>query len=149
MTERTRRRTVRTLAAAALAAGIALAASGCAFVQQQTGDAWAVTYEVHVDQPTGARLTDVQVEGAERRGDAPEVHELGDEQTTKIDGDGSQWEHGAIVLAEQRASVRVTPGPDATATCRILLDGDREIASATSSEPGATVACAEDTPAFD
>lgn len=149
MTDRLHRDTVRTVTAVALAAGIALAGSGCAYVQQQTGDAWAVTYEVHVDQPAGASLADVRVEGAERRGDAPAVHRLGDQETTKIDGDGSQWEHESVVLAEQRASVRVTPAPGATATCRILLDRGRQIAAATSSAPGATVTCAEDTPAFD
>lgn len=148
MSERNRP-TVRLLAAAVVAGSVAVLATGCSFVQQQTGDAWSVTYEVRVDQPSGAALTDVRVEGAERRGEAPAVHRLDAQETGSSDGDGSRWEHDAIVLAEQRASVRATPGAGATATCRILLDGKREIASETSARPGDAVRCSADTPAFD
>ncbi len=147
MSERNRP-TVRLVAAAVVAGSVAVLATGCSFVQQQTGDAWSVTYEVRVDQPRGAELTDVRVEGAERRGEAPGVHRLGTEETGATDGDGSHWEHETIVLAEQQASVRATPGAGATATCRILLDGKREIASETSARPGAAVRCSADTPAF-
>lgn len=105
-----------------------------------------MTYEVSVDQPSGAALTDVRVEGAEKRGDAPEVHRLGTQETsTQKTG---TWEHESIVLAEQRASVRATPARGATATCRILLDGKREIATETAAA-GEPVTCSVDTPAFD
>ncbi|MFJ7288518.1 hypothetical protein ACIQUC_09390 [Curtobacterium sp. NPDC098951] len=140
---------VRLLAAAAVAGSVAVLATGCSVVQRQTGDAWAVTYEVSVDRPSGAELSDVRVEGAERRGDVPEVHRLGSEETGAGDGDGSRWSHDTIVLAEQRASVRATPGAGATATCRILLDGKREIARETSVRPGGVVRCRVATPAFD
>ncbi|ROP72671.1 hypothetical protein [Curtobacterium sp. PhB115] len=147
MTERIHR-PVRLVAGAVLAAGLALTATGCSFVQQQTGDAWSVTYQVQVDGPAGSELSDVRVEGAEKRGDAPEVHRLGTQKTSTAKTSGSAWEHESIVLAEQRASVRATPGPDATATCRILLDGEREIAAETSAA-GKAVTCSADTPAFD
>lgn len=140
---------VRIVAAGLLAGAVALAGTGCSVIQQQTGDAWAVTYEVHVDRPVGARLSDVRVEGAERRGDAPEVHRIGAGETEAKDGEGSRWEHETVVLAEQRASVRATPEQGATATCRVLLDGEREIAAQTSSAPGKPVTCSVDTPAFD
>lgn len=146
MNEHTRH-PVRLLAAAAVAATVALLGTGCSVLQQQTGDAWAVTYEVTVDQPAGATLSDVRVEGAERRGDTPEVHRLGSRDTTAADGDGSRWGHESVVLAEQRAAVRATPGPGATATCRILLDGKREIATETAAA-GQSVTCSVDTPAF-
>ncbi|MBF4586503.1 hypothetical protein [Curtobacterium sp. VKM Ac-2887] len=150
MTERIHR-PVRLVAAAVLAGGLALTATGCSFIQQQTGDAWAVTYQVQVDGPAGSELTDVRVEGAEKRGDAPEVHRLGT-QETGTQKTGSQetgtWEHESIVLAEQRASVRATPARGATATCRILLDGKREIATETAAA-GEPVTCSVDTPAFD
>lgn len=148
MSERNRP-SVRLPAAVLVAGSVAGLATGCSFVQQQTGDAWSVTYEVRVDQPGGATLSDVRVEGADRRGEAPEVHRLGAEATGASDGEGPRWEHDAIVLAEQRASVRATPGGGATATCRILLDGEREIARETSSRPGDEVRCSADTPAFD
>lgn len=145
MSERNRP-TVRLLAAVVVAGSVAVLATGCSFVQQQTGDAWSVTYEVSVDQPSGAALTDVRVEGAEKRGDAPEVHRLGTQETgTQKTG---TWEHDSIVLAEQRASVRATPPRGATATCRILLDGKREIATETAAA-GQPVTCSVDTPAFD
>ncbi|WIE70309.1 hypothetical protein [Curtobacterium sp. MCLR17_054] len=147
MSER-HRPTVRLLVAAVVAGSVAVLATECSFVQQQTGDAWSVTYEVRVDRPSGAALTDVRVEGAARRGDAPEVHRLGIRDTDTTDGDGSRWEHDAIVLAEQPASVRATPPEGATATYRILLDGKREIASATSAQPGDPVRCSANTPAF-
>ncbi|ROR36576.1 hypothetical protein EDF63_0702 [Curtobacterium sp. JUb34] len=147
MTERIHR-PVRLLAAAVLAGGLALTATGCSFILQQTGDAWAVTYQVQVDGPAGSELTDVRVEGAEKRGDAPEVHRLGAQETSTATTSGSAWEHEAIVLAEQRASVRATPPRGATATCRILLDGKREIATETAAA-GQPVTCSVDTPAFD
>ncbi|WP_420369240.1 hypothetical protein [Curtobacterium sp. L1-20] len=147
MTQRTSH-PVRLLAATAVAASVALLGTGCAFVQQQTGDAWAVTYEVTVDRPAGSPLSDVTVEGAERRGDAPEVQRLGTRDTRATHGQGSRWEHESVVLAGQRASVSATPAPGATATCRVLLDGDREIATRTSPDPGAAVTCSVETPAF-
>lgn len=150
MSERNRP-TVRLLAAVVVAGSVAVLATGCSFVQQQTGDAWSVTYEVSVDQPSGAALTDVRVEGAKKRGDAPEVHRLGTQETgtqeTSTQKTGT-WVHESIVLAEQRASVRATPARGATATCRILLDGKREIATETAAA-GEPVTCSVDTPAFD
>ena len=142
------RRSVRLVAAAVLASSIVFAASGCAFVQRHTGDAWAVTYEVHVDRPTGSTLSDVRVEGAARRGDSPKLHKIGTELTTVKDGGGSRWEREVVVLAEQHASVRATPESGATARCRILLDGTREIAKQTSAAPGEPVTCSVHTPAF-
>ncbi|WFR67565.1 hypothetical protein P9139_03400 [Curtobacterium flaccumfaciens] len=142
------RPTARLLAVVVVAGSVAVLATGCSFVQRQTGDAWAVTYEVQVDAPTGSALSDVRVEGAEQRGDAPEVHRLGTQDTDAADGDGSRWQHDVIVLAEQRASVRAAPPEGATATCRILLDGKREIATETATA-GEPVTCSADTPAFD
>lgn len=139
----------RFLAAGAIAAAITLIGTGCSVIQQQAGDAWAVTYEVSVDQPSRARLADVRVEGAKRRGDAPEVHELGTVQTSTATASGSRWMHVSVVLAEQRAFVTATPGAGATATCRIMLDGKRVIETQTSPAPGKAVSCTTTTPKFD
>ena len=139
------RPTARLLAATVVVGSIAVLATGCSL----GGDAWAVTYEVQVDRPIGSELSDLRVEGAEQRGDAPEVRRLGAQDTDTDDGDGSLWRHESVVVAEQHASVRATPPEGATATCRILLDGVREIASETSAQPGQAVHCSADTPAFD
>ncbi len=136
------------LAAVVLGIGSLGLLTGCSVVQQQIGDAWSVTYEVQVDQPVGAGLTDVRAEGAEGRGGDPEVATLGDEQTDAAVDGGSRWTHEVVVLAEDHASVRATPAAGATATCRILLDGKREIAKETAG-PGEPVTCEADTPEFD
>jgi len=145
---RTRAR-ARTAAAAASALSVVLLASGCAFVQQHVGDAWSVTYEVSVDQPVGAELTGTEFDGAEKRGEEVTTQDVGTARTATAQDGGSSWEVESIVLAEGQASVTATPAPGATATCRILLDGTREIATATSASPGAPVECTVDTPRFD
>lgn len=142
------RRSVRLVAASVLAGTVALAASGCAFVQRQTGDAWAVTYEVRVDRPTGSTLSDLRIDGAESRGNSPKVVTIGTAATTQRDGGGSRWEHKMVVIAKQQASVSATPESGATAQCRILLDGKREIAKQTSAAPGEPVTCSVRTPSF-
>lgn len=133
-----------------LIGGAALASiTGCGFIQQQVGDAWVVTYEVTVDQPVGSPFQDVAIEGAEERGGAPSVRALDEQATTAGTDGGSEWTHESIVLAEDNASVRATPAPDAVASCRILVGGGREIASETASAPGAEVHCSASTPGFD
>lgn len=143
------RTTVRRSAALVAAPASLGLLTGCSVVHQQLGDAWAVTYEVTVDQPVGATLADVHVEGADGRGDAPREVDLGDRKTRKASDGGSRWTRELVVLAEDRASVRATPAAGATATCHILLDGGREIASDTSSAPGEPVRCSATTPTFD
>jgi hypothetical protein len=144
MTNRT-----RALSAVAAAAVLAIGLTGCSVVHQQIGDAWAVTYRVDVDAPAGAVLDGVEVEGAASRGDAPEVRKVSDATTSTARGSGSSWQREVIVLAKDRASVRATPPAGRTATCHVLLDGKRDIATATSSAPGAPVTCRADTPSFD
>ncbi|WP_156364169.1 hypothetical protein [Curtobacterium sp. Leaf261] len=137
-------------ATAAAAASALLLVSGCAQIRQQTGDAWSVTYEVSVDTQAGAALTEVATEGAEKRGEAPKVRDVGSVTTTAPE-DGSAtstWTRESIVLAKDRAMVRATPPAGATATCRILLDGKKVIAER-HADPGAQVKCRVRTPAFD
>jgi hypothetical protein len=134
---------------AVTAASALLLVTACSQIRQQTGDAWSVTYEVTVDSAAGAPLTDVRVEGAERRGDAPEVSKLGSETTSTPHADavGSVWEHKSIVLATDRAMVTATPEAGATASCRILLDG-KEVIAEEHADAGAPVTCRVTTPAF-
>lgn len=137
----------RTITALTLAAA-AVALTGCAQIHQQIGDAWAVTYEVRVDDPDSVALHDVSYLGAQQRGDAATTQRLRTASTKPAPQDGtSSWEHETIVLAEDDADLRATPPAGDTASCRVLLDGERVIAEQTG-EPGREVRCTVTTPAF-
>lgn len=127
-----------------------LLVSGCADIRQQTGDAWAVTFEVSVDTPTATALTAASAEGAERRGDDPGVQELGAVATSAPADSSSRsvWRHEKIVLAGDRALVTATPPAGVSATCRVLLDDERVIAEE-HAVAGAPVRCSVTTPEFD
>ncbi|NQD42120.1 hypothetical protein [Glutamicibacter halophytocola] len=132
----------------ALAAGLA----GCGAVgswDKATSDAWAVTYEVTVAGGSGDSLKDVSYLEAEKRGeDSTEVTE--DSVATTDDAKkkaSSIWSVESMVTAQKDASIAATPAQGGTATCRILLDGVKEIASETGA-PGKRVQCEATTPAF-
>lgn len=69
--------------------------------------------------------------------------------TSNLADDASKavWSTTAMVTATQDSQITATPGPGATASCRILLDGTREIASETAAR-GEAVTCAAATPEF-
>lgn len=145
-----RRKPLRPFLAAAAAAIALLPLTACSVVNQVVGDAWSVTYQVVVDRPQDVELTDVTVEGAERRGASPEVTDLGSQTAlASPGGEGALWEREVIVLAGDEARVSATPPSGSVATCRVLVDGTREIATATSGAPGEPVTCKVVTPAFD
>ncbi|MFJ2618391.1 hypothetical protein [Glutamicibacter sp. NPDC087344] len=125
-------------------------ATGCSAVEdfnKSTSDSWAVTYEVSVAGGDTSKITDVRYLESEKRGEAGTELSLASGQTT-ADGQGKAvWSLESIVTAEKDASISAVPGKGATATCRILLDGVKEIAVETSA-PGERVQCAANTPAF-
>ena len=138
------------ISSAVLALGIAL--SGCGAVEswdKATADAWSVTYEVTVAGGSGDSLQDVSYLEAEKRGeDSTEVTE--DSVATTDDAKkkaSSIWSVESMVTAQKDASIAATPAQGGTATCRILLDGVKEIASETGA-PGERVQCEATTPAF-
>lgn len=139
----------RCVLAGVIAIAAAASAAGCSTIDRHVGDAWSVTYEISVDRPVGTKLADIAVEGAKRRGDKPMVQQVGTRETDTANATGSQWTRDVVVLAKQHASVSATPADGATATCRILLDGKREVAKQTSPAAGAPVECSVDTPKFD
>ncbi|PZE61600.1 hypothetical protein DEJ24_04915 [Curtobacterium sp. MCPF17_001] len=141
--------TTRAIGMLTIAAALVAATTGCAMIRQQTADAWSVTYQVTTDAPAGTALTDVSVRGAERRGDAPTAHRYPQVTTTALSAGtaGSRWQQKAIVLTGDRARVAVTPPPETTATCRVLLDGKRAIAER-QGQPGRPVTCSVTTPPF-
>lgn len=108
-------------------------------------EAWAVTYEVSVADTASTSLTGVAYVEAQGRNGPSETIKLGD-ATGK--GSPASWSKEATVTATKLSSVTATPAPDGVATCRILLDGKREIDSQTAA-PGEPVICSVSTPPFD
>jgi len=135
---------------AMLTLGVGLA--GCGAVEsfdKATSDAWAVTYEVTVAGTSNDSLHDVTYLEAEKRGeDSAPVTE--DSVATTADAEkktNKTWSVESMVTAQKDASIAATPDKDGTATCRILLDGVKEIAAETGA-PGERVQCDATTPAF-
>jgi hypothetical protein len=139
----------KTLAAVAALAAVSLTLTGCAQLHQQVGDAWAVTYRVSVDAPDASILHDVRYLGAEQRGDAATMRTIRTTATRPGAGNGgvATWTHESIVLAKDPASVRATPPAGRTASCTILLDGQKVIAEEHGA-PGKPVQCRAETPSF-
>jgi hypothetical protein len=96
-----------------------------------TGKAWAITYEVSA-QPAETLVEVTYAESATRyRKQTPQI------VTTEKP---LPWSFEVVINAGERAQVSATPKADQVLTCRILLDGVKELASATG-KPGATVSC--------
>ena len=133
------------IALASSVGALALASlTGCV---QFGSDDWAVTYEVTTDADSPQELTAVAYDLEADRGKPSEVVEKGT-ATTKAESSGTTaLRIESIVAATERASITATPPAGVTATCRILLDDEREIATSTSG-PGEPVSCEVDTPAF-
>lgn len=145
-------RTSSWLAAGAAALALGAGLTGCGAVEsfnKSTADAWAVTYEVSVSGETVNALSDVSYLDAPARGeDSAEVTEQ--VVATVNDAENQQlasWRTESMVTAEQEAAVAATPAKGTAATCRILLDGVKEIAAVTG-KPGERVECSATTPAF-
>ncbi|MCI2423565.1 hypothetical protein MOQ72_39780 [Saccharopolyspora sp. K220] len=110
--------------------GALVSASACS---NPTGKSWAITYEVS-DQ-NGGELSEVSYANSpDRYADEVTQHTL----TGPI---GVPWKQDVVVTAGQKADVIATPTGNLTLTCRILLDGEKELASATAPGPGQPVTC--------
>lgn len=149
---KTGHRVFKSAAIGSAALAFVIGATGCSAVQdfqKSTSDAWSVTYEVSVTGGDTKTVNDVKYLEAEKRGEDSVEKTSASEATTpdkKAKG-AAAWSVESIVTAEKKAAVSATPGKGATATCKILLDGVKEIASSTGA-PGERVDCSADTPAF-
>ncbi|MCR6487470.1 MmpS family protein [Amycolatopsis sp. OK19-0408] len=118
------------LAVVALGAGLVACSN-------PTGKSWAITYEI-----TGQRDGTLSQVGYS---DSPNRYDDEVKQQT-VDGPvGVPWKRDVVVTAGQAAQVSASPTGDLTLTCRILLDGVRELAKATAAGPGEPVRCAKTT----
>jgi hypothetical protein len=96
-----------------------------------TGKAWAVTYEV-TSQPAE---TAVDVTFAQ----SPSRYRKQTPQSATI-STPLPWTFEVVVNAGEKAQVSATPKGDQVLSCRILLDGVKELAGATG-KPGQMVNC--------
>lgn len=131
-----------------LACGLA----GCGAVDsydKAISDAWAVTYEIEVSGG-GGTLDAVSYLESEKRGDPGSPVEVENAMLVVEGKDSSRssWSVDSIITAQAEAAVTATPGEGSTATCRILLDGRKAIATQTGA-PGEPVECTAITPAFE
>jgi hypothetical protein len=146
------RRATRAGAVLALAAA-SLALTGCSPALDSLadvvggGDAYEITYEITTAEPAGSGLVDVSYMEAEGRGRPSLVKPVGDAAFSS-GGDARTWSVVTYVTAEEPAFVQGTPAGGEALECRILVDGQEEIASSTA-EAGQPVTCEVSTPAFD
>lgn len=116
---------------------LVLLCAGLTACSNPTGKSWAITYEV-----TGQRDGTLSHVGY---ADSP--NRYNDEiKQQAVDGPvGVPWKEDVVVTAGQQAQLTATPSGDLTLTCRILLDGVKELAKATAPGPGQPVKCAKTT----
>lgn len=136
--------------AVAAIAGITL--TGCGAVDsfnKNTADAWSVTYEVTVTGEANNAVDQIAYLESPERGEAS-VETTVETAATVNDAqnaDTATWQETTMVTAEDEAGVAATPRKGASATCRVLLDGKKEINTKTGAE-GERVECRVQTPAF-
>lgn len=129
---------------------VALATSGISGCSALKKDAWALTYEVTVPGDGPVELTDIAYTDQDKRGEDPKIVALERTVTGPVEGlaDVTVWQAEAMLEVGLEASISATAPAGSPATCRILLDGGREIASNTGA-PGGTVTCEATTPQFE
>ncbi|WP_217135869.1 hypothetical protein [Leucobacter chinensis] len=108
-------------------------------------DAWSVTYEINVEGQTESSLAEVSYANQEKRGKEPK---MGKTESVRVQPVAPGWSADAIIDTTNTATVRAVPEDGLVAHCRILLDGENEIASAYGL-PGEEVECSVETPEFD
>ena len=140
------------LALVPFCAVLGLSLTGCGFIQdvrKSSEDAWAVTYEISTDSATETPLSAVEYVDRDGRLEEPKTITIDDVAALPgTVGNSAGWAVDTIAVAGDDVSFSATPAADVSATCRILLDGEREIASF-QGEPGEAVNCVATTPQFE
>ncbi|GAA1787497.1 hypothetical protein [Leucobacter iarius] len=142
---------IRPLALTVGAAALLLPLTGCSVIDaigKSSQDAWQVDYEVTTDGRAPATLTDVAYLDTSGRLEEAAMKRVGTVETAAGAGTAAaKWKADSIAVVGKPTRVTATPPAGVRATCRILLDGTQEIASATS-EPGKPVTCEAKAPEF-
>jgi hypothetical protein len=95
------------------------------------GKAWAITYEVKAEPAETAVDVTFDRSPSRNRKETPQSATI----STPL-----PWSSEVVVNAGEKARVSATPLGDQVLSCRILLDGVKELAAATG-KPGQTVNC--------
>jgi len=145
-------RFTKILGSCSLLVVLGLSVTSCSVVEsfdRQTSDAWSVTYEVSVSGGIINGIDDVKYLEAPNRGETSSETVIAEVATTNdaSNRQSASWQKTVIVTAEEKAGISVAPRAGATATCRVLLDGVKEITAVTG-EAGKPVECSISTPAF-
>lgn len=148
----TRTRVLKSVLVGGAALAFTLGATGCQAIegiQKSTSDAYAITYEVSVSGGDSKAIKDVSyLDSDERGGDSVEKTSASEKTTVDAkDKAAALWSKEAMITAEKDAAVSATPGKGATASCKILIDGIKEISAATG-KAGERVECSATTQAF-
>lgn len=124
--------------------------AGCSAIenfQKSAADAWQVTYELSVDSTDAAALSNVSYSDQKTRTDKRATVDAGTISLAAKAGSNATWTVDSLAVVGDQADISATAAAGQTATCRILLDGEREIAKETGT-PGGTVNCAAKAPEF-
>ncbi|MFD7662421.1 hypothetical protein [Streptomyces sp. NPDC059788] len=102
-----------------------------AFQLRDSQISWSLKYEA---ASTG---------GPPRADEVRYLHDSGDDdhREERVGGTRLPWRENVVVDGGEEARVEVTPAGNGTASCRILLDGKREVAAGRSPGPGRPAVC--------
>lgn len=126
--------------------GVALSLTGCAFIDKMvttSADAWAVTYELSVDNVDGATVSNVAYRDTPDRATGQSVV-----KANQIDVSADGWKFDTLGVVGKDLSISAIPPEGVRATCKIMLDKTEVLATATSDAPGQPVRCEAVAPEF-
>ncbi|KOT76804.1 hypothetical protein ADK70_38185 [Streptomyces rimosus subsp. pseudoverticillatus] len=101
---------------------------------RDSGAAWSLTYEAASTggPPRAAKMRYLHDSGP---------HPGGERRETETGETRLPWRKTVVVDGGEEALLEVTPAGNGTASCRILLDGERQVASGKSPGPGKPAVC--------
>ncbi len=122
-------------AVAGLAVAVLVGRPGFTWLKElRGGNGWYLTYEASAHGEGGPGTGEIAYTVS------PDRFEDGLD-TERVSGAALPWSEESVVNTGAIARVEITPQDGRTATCRIMLDGVREVASATSPAPGEPAVC--------
>lgn len=122
-------------AALAVVAGIAVLGSDMTWLKKAVGGAgWHLTYEAKGANGETAQAREIFY------GRNLDRYKKG-VSTEHVGPVPLPWSQEAVINVGEKARLEVRPGKGGVASCRILLDGVREVASGTSPAPGEPAVC--------
>ncbi|MEV6954412.1 hypothetical protein [Streptomyces sp. NPDC051183] len=122
-------------AALVVIAGIAVVGSDMTWLKKAVGGAgWSLTYEAKGADGKTSQAREIFY------GRSPDRYKNG-VSTEQVGPVALPWTQETVINVGEKARVEVRPEKGGVATCRILLDGVREVASGTSPAPGEPAVC--------